>query len=73
MTEQRIITIETKIAFQEDIINQLNDVVCKQQDQIDALEHLTQQLLGRIRDLSEASMGGSGGGLSEVDERPPHY
>ncbi|BCG64745.1 MAG: SlyX protein [Methyloprofundus sp.] len=73
MTEQRIITIETKIAFQEDIINQLNDVVCQQQDQIDALKHLTQQLLGRVRDLSEASAGSSGGGLSAADERPPHY
>ncbi|NOQ15743.1 MAG: SlyX protein [Methyloprofundus sp.] len=73
MTEQRIITIETKIAFQEDIINQLNDVICKQQDQIDALEHLTQQLLGRVRDLSEASAASSAGGLSAADERPPHY
>ena len=69
MTEQRIITIETKIAFQEDIINQLNDVVCQQQNQIDALGRLTQQLLGRVRDLSKAS-GGEG---AAVDERPPHY
>ncbi len=72
MTEQRIITIETKIAFQEDIIMQLNDVVCKQQNQIDALERLTQQLLGRVRDLSAASAN-SDGGLFAADERPPHY
>ncbi len=73
MTEQRIITIETKIAFQEDIISQLNDVICKQQDQIDALERLTQQLLLRVRDLSEASVASSSVGSDMMDERPPHY
>ncbi|HIG65372.1 MAG TPA: SlyX family protein [Methyloprofundus sp.] len=72
MTKQRIIAIETKIAYQEDTIAQLNDVVCKQQTQIDALEHLTQQLIGRVRDLSETSVQ-SNGALSVADERPPHY
>ena len=72
MTEQRIVTIETKLAYQEDTIAQLNDVICRQQNQIDALERLTQQLLGRVRDLSEAAVQ-SGGALSEADERPPHY
>jgi SlyX protein len=72
MTEQRIIAIETKIAYQEDTIAQLNEVVCKQQTQIDALERLTQQLIGRVRDLSEASAQ-TNGILSAADERPPHY
>lgn len=72
MTEQRIISIETKIAYQEDTITQLNDVVCKQQMQIDSLERLTQQLLGRVRDLSELS-GRSAEVFSVADERPPHY
>lgn len=69
MTEQRIIAIETKIAYQEDTIAQLNEVVCKQQTQIDALERLTQQLIGRVRDLSEASAQ-TNGTLSAADERP---
>jgi SlyX protein len=64
MDEQRLIEIESKIAYQDDTIFQLNDVLCKQQNQIDRLENLTQQLLGRVRDLSENST---------VDERPPHY
>ena len=72
MTEQRIISIETKIAYQEDTIAQLNEVVCKQQSQIDVLESLTQQLIGRVRDLSEASVQ-SDGAFSAADERPPHY
>jgi len=72
MPEQRIISIETKIAYQEDTIEQLNDVVCKQQIQIDALELITQQLINRVRDLSESSAQ-SGETSSAVDERPPHY
>ena len=72
MTEQRIVTIETKLAYQEDTIAQLNDVVCRQQNQIDALENITQQLIGRVRDLSEAATLSSSA-LSGADERPPHY
>jgi len=72
MTEQRIISIETKIAYQEDTIAELNEVVCRQQTQIDTLERLTQQLLGRVRDLSEASAQ-AGETFSAADERPPHY
>jgi SlyX protein len=54
MDEQRLIEIESKIAYQDDTIFQLNDVLCKQQNQIDRLENLTQQLLGRVSDLSAA-------------------
>lgn len=72
MTEQRLITIETKIAYQEDTITQLNDVICRQQSQIDALERLTHQLIGRVQDLS-AIASQSSGEFSQGDERPPHY
>ncbi len=72
MNEQRFISIEIKIAYQEDTIAQLNDIVCEQQNQIDALERLTQQLLGRVRDLSD-SASQTGSGFSATDERPPHY
>ncbi len=72
MSESRIEAIETKLAYQEDTIAQLNDVVCRQQNQIDALERLTQQLLTRVRDLSDVSTQ-AGGAYVEADERPPHY
>lgn len=72
MTEQRIISIETKIAYQEDTIAQLNDVVCTQQSQIDTLERQMQQLMGRVRDLSETASQ-AGASHSATDERPPHY
>jgi len=72
MTDQRLVEIESRIAYQDDTILQLNDVVCRQQDQIDRLEKLTQQLLGRVRDLSANSAGGPAE-FSAADERPPHY
>lgn len=72
MDEERLISMEIKIAYQEDTITQLNDIVCEQQNQIDALERLTQQLLGRVRDLSD-SASQSVNGMSAADERPPHY
>ncbi len=72
MTEQRLIDIETKIVYQEDTIAQLNDVIYKQQNQIDALELLTQQLLVRVKDLSE-SVSASPISAFGDNERPPHY
>ncbi|MDC9728687.1 MAG: SlyX family protein [Methyloprofundus sp.] len=72
MSDQRLIELESKMAYQDDTILQLNDVLCKQQDQIDRLEELTQQLLARVRDLSDNSSGGPAG-FSAADERPPHY
>jgi len=72
MTEQRLETIEIKIAYQDDTIMQLNDVICKQQDQIDQLRKLTQQLVGRVKDLSDLSSGAPAE-FSASNERPPHY
>ncbi len=72
MTEQRIITIEMKLAYQEDTISQLNDVIYRQQNQIDALERLTQRLINRVHELS-ATATSSVAEFSAADERPPHY
>jgi SlyX protein len=72
MNDKRVIEIESRIAYQDDTLLQLNDVICKQQDQIDRLEMLTQQLLNRVRDLSSNSAQGTVE-FSAADERPPHY
>ena len=37
MNDDRLVEVETKLAYQEDTIQQLNEVICRQQDQIDAL------------------------------------
>lgn len=68
MNEERIVNIETKIAYQEDTIMQLNKVVCEQQKQIDQLEATCKLLIDRMRELSAAEDTGK----PEI-EIPPHY
>jgi SlyX protein len=66
---QQVIEIETRLAFQEDTINTLNDIVVQQQLQIDKLERISQTLVDRIRNLS-ATMNEE---REYGNEKPPHY
>ncbi len=68
MTEQRLVNIETKVAYQEDTIMQLNNVVCHQQKQIDQLETTCKLLIDRIKEISETPDSGN-----HENEIPPHY
>lgn len=69
METNRLIEIETKLAFQEDTIQALNDVVCRQQSQIEQLEAKLALLIDRFRQLSEEPTGNQ----KPQDEKPPHY
>ncbi|MDQ6997453.1 MAG: SlyX family protein [Mariprofundus sp.] len=66
--EERLIELETKISYQDHLINELNDVVVRQQQQIDKLE---KQMVRFGDHLKQAS----GSGLARPDEEvpPPHY
>jgi SlyX protein len=66
--EERLIDLETKLAHQEHLLNELDDALTSQQAQISQLELLCKSLVDRIKALPD---GGSGGGTE--DERPPHY
>ena len=68
MTEQRFVDIETKLAHQEHLVLELNDVITKQQEKIMRLEALCDSIIERVRSLGEAAPAGSG-----EDEVPPHY
>ena len=68
MSEERFIDLETRVAHQDQLLNDLNDVVTAQQAKIMQLEELCNSLLGRVRSLGEAMPEGDPG-----DERPPHY
>ena len=48
MSIDRIIELETKLSYQEDTITQLNDVVCRQQNQIDEINKIGLILLIEI-------------------------
>jgi SlyX protein len=69
MNEQRLIEIETKLAYQEDTIQQLNDVVCSQQKQIEKLETICKHLIDRSKEFSEIAAKVN----AESHEKPPHY
>ena len=68
MLEERLIDIESKITYQEDLLQDLNRTVYEQQKKIERLEALSESLVGHVRELSEAA-GERGAG----SERPPHY
>ncbi|MDD3763364.1 MAG: SlyX family protein [Nevskiales bacterium] len=66
--EDRLIELETKLAYQEETVRVLNEIVTRQQMQIAALERLGRQLSERMLRLGEGVAKGS-----LADEVPPHY
>jgi SlyX protein len=63
---QRIDALETKLMFQEDTIEVLNQTITMQWHQIDALKRQIADLSDRLRE-AEAGTG------RPANERPPHY
>ena len=66
--ESRLETIEIKIAHMESAIQQLSDVVYRQQKQMDGVLAANRQLVQQVAAL-EARTSNEGGN----DEVPPHY
>jgi SlyX protein len=67
MSEDRITSLEIKLSFTEDLIDQLNQTIYKQQQQIEFLYR-------ELKSIKEqASSGDSTGNSSPKDEIPPHY
>ncbi len=65
--EQRLIDLEVKASFTEDLVDQLEQVIVRQQRQIDLL-------IREISRLQEPSVeGGVGTARHTRDELPPHY
>ncbi|OUR85493.1 SlyX protein [Cycloclasticus sp. 44_32_T64] len=67
--EKRITELEIKVAYQEDTIQQLDRVICQQQDQIDSLKKQFKQLAQNAQDPNEEAKSL----FSAIDEVPPHY
>jgi len=65
--EARLTELEIKLAFNEDLLEKLDDVVISQQKRIDALI----QELASLREQVARTDSNSGGGPR--DDRPPHY
>ncbi len=68
MIEERLVNIETKITFQEYLIEELNKTVYQQQQKLERLEAICEALVRHIKSLAEA-----GNESKPANERPPHY
>lgn len=66
--EQRLIELETKLAFQETTLHELNDIVTAQQEKIDILQAAIQELHERMKSMSEEAVRDL-----EDEPPPPHY
>lgn len=66
--EARLNELESRVAFQDDLVEELNRIVAAQQQQIDLLQQQLQLLYDHIRTLSPTGME-----PSTEEERPPHY
>lgn len=66
--EQRLTELETRMAFQDDTIQKLNDVVVAQQDQLDRLSAELKYLNEKIK-LLDAELVAS----EDRETPPPHY
>ena len=63
---ERIDTLETRLTYQDETIEQLNQTITAQWKQIDALTRQFAELKERLQE-AEANAPGAG------NERPPHY
>jgi len=66
--EERLIAIETKIAYQEQTSKELNEAIIRQQAQIDKLQTTCNFLVKRLANLADTLPADE-----PVDEKPPHY
>jgi len=66
--QDRITDIEIKLAHMEQAVNELSDVLYKQQALIERLEAGYENLRQRVNSGGEA-----GASPDPVDEKPPHY
>ncbi|ANN66905.1 SlyX family protein [Bordetella bronchialis] len=65
----RVKELEIKAGFAEDLLDRLNEIVHRQQSQIERLAQQIGQLRGRLADMEDAKAGSRG----PRDELPPHY
>jgi len=65
--QERLVELETRVAFQERAIQEMGDVVARQQTEIDRLTRLLKEIQDRLRGISAPV-------AERSDETPPpHY
>ena len=69
-TDRRLTELEIKSSFTEDLLDQLNQVIVRQQQDIQRIGRELNQLRQQLRENDPAAPHGS---LNLRDELPPHY
>ena len=67
-SEVQVVELETRLAFQEHTLQALNDVITRQQQQIEALFREIEVLKDRLRAAAPSPVG-----ALEDEKPPPHY
>lgn len=68
--ERRLVELEIKASLAEDLVDRLNDIVARQQTQIEGLAREVSRL---VRERHAAAEDGAAPSTSLRDEIPPHY
>ena len=68
MTDERLLDIETTIAYQDDLLNALNRTVAEQVMRIDTLEKQLRFATEQLQQIAVLLVS-----MNIVDEKPPHY
>lgn len=64
----RLEELETKLMFQEDVIDQLNHSIIDQQNDIKRLTHIIEQLNTQVEDMKQPNVIDA-----NLETPPPHY
>lgn len=69
---EQLVDLQSRFAFQEDNLHALNDIITRQQRQIDNLERELELHREKLTDLLQSAADRTPA-MSAADERPPHY
>ncbi|MDP1933241.1 MAG: SlyX family protein [Gammaproteobacteria bacterium] len=69
---EQLVDMQSQFAFQEDLLRELNDVVARQQLQIDALQRELLLHRDRITHVMD-NLPDKSAATALADDRPPHY
>ena len=69
--DEKIIELETKFSFQEELLRELNESVINQQRQLEEMRHDIVRLQNQLSEVVDAQSAQ----ISQTanDEKPPHY
>jgi len=72
-TQEQLVDLQTRFAFQEDNLQTLNDIVTRQQLQIDSLERELILHREKLTELLQIMSDRLPAASNPADEKPPHY